>query len=324
MTTKSKLFLCALFTTLILLGLPWLGGEPISFSALWSQSPTLDIDHRILWSLRIPRLLFVVAVGGSLAMLGASYQILFNNTLAEPYILGISSAVTLGIVVAETFLHLPNTSLGALSMGLCFSLLVTFLLILSYSWRTGRELERIVLFGMGLNFIFSSALFLLLSYRSQTTGGGSLRWLFGNIPWLRLNESLLFLLLTLPLCAGLWVMGRYLDGLSLGDTVARTLGFSPTKVRCFLLFVTSLHLTLITSLTGSIGFLGLVVPHCIRLVFRPASTRLLFVASFIGGALFLGIADSLSRALLPPLEFPIGIITTLLGGPLFLYLLWKK
>ncbi len=324
MKTNNKILIGLLLGILILLLLPFLGGELLSISALWNSTGPNEIDHRILWSLRIPRFLLVIAVGGSLAILGATYQIIFNNTLAEPYILGVSSAVTLGVVTAETLLNIPTGSPKSLGFGLLFAMVVIVLLILSYHWKTGKELERIVLFGMGLNFIFSSALFLILSYRSQSPGAGSLRWLFGNIPWINFNESLIFLGLNLFLCAILWVSGRFLDGLSLGDSVARTLGFPPSKVRSFILFLTSVHLTLITSATGAIGFLGLVVPHCIRLALRPSSTRLLFAGSFIGGALFLGLSDSLSRMLLPPIEFPVGIITTLLGGPLFLYLLWKK
>jgi iron complex transport system permease protein len=318
----KQFWILAFFLAFVLL--PFFGGETISLNSLWNKNGIYEIDHRIFWDLRIPRLLLVVGVGGSLAMLGATYQIVFNNPLAEPYILGISSAVTLGVVVGETLLNLPAHSTGNFLVGSTFSIGVVALLILSYQWKTGRELERIVLFGLGLNFILSSALFLLLSYNSQSQGGGALRWLFGNIPWVNLQESVLFLAFVVPLCGILWALGRQLDALSLGDTVAKTLGVSPSKIRILILFITSLHLTVITSTTGSIGFLGLVVPHCIRLLFRPSSTRWLFIGSFFGGALFLGISDSLSRVLLPPMEFPVGIITTLLGGPLFLYLLWKK
>lgn len=308
----------------ILFILPWFGGESISFAALWKSDSPFAIDHTILWELRIPRLLLVISIGGSLALVGATYQILFNNALAEPYIFGVSSAVTLGIVIGEVWLHLPYDSLFNLTFGFLFSFIMTLLLVLSYYWKTGREMERIVLFGMGLNFILSSAIFLILSQHSQSVGSGSLRWLFGNIPWVSLRDSLLFLILTLPFCAILWFLGRSLDALSLGDSVALTMGVSPNKLRTLILLITSFHLTLITAKTGSIGFLGLVVPHCARLIFRPGSTRSLFLISFFVGALFLGISDSLSRALLPPLEFPIGIFTTLIGGPLFLYILWKR
>ena len=308
----------------VLVLLLFCGEERLSIRALWNFNDPYSIDHHLLWSLRIPRLILVFGIGGALAMLGATYQILFHNPLAEPYLLGVSSAVTLGIVISETLLGWAALTPQAFGMGFLFALSVITILILCYYWKTIKNMERIVLFGMGVNFVFSSALFILLSYHNQSNGGGSLRWLFGNIPWLNLNQSMVFISLVLPLCFTLWILGRYLDGLSLGDSMARTLGFSPSRMRTFLLVLTSLLLTVITSISGAIGFIGLVVPHAIRLWVQPPSSRYLLGLSFLIGALFLCLSDSLSRALLPPLEFPIGIVTTLLGGPLFLYLLWKK
>ena len=118
--------------------------------------------------------------------------------------------------------------------------------------------------------------------------------------------------------------GRSLDALALGDGVARTLGYSPPKTRNGILGISSVLIALVVSFTGAIGFVGLIVPHAVRLVFRPATTRMLFVISFVVGAGFLVLSDVLARSLVPPLEFPIGIITTLVGGPIFLYLLWRR
>lgn len=320
---RLHLFLL-LLCLLVLALLPLLGSETLSLQALWNSSGDFNVDHRILWALRIPRFILVLTVGASLAVLGGSYQVVFNNALAEPYILGVSSAVTLGLVVGETFFNSPPGSPQNLAIGFLFACAVIFLFLLSYQWRSNSQLERIVLFGMGLNFVFSSLLFLLLSYRSQALGSGSLRWLFGHIPWLNLSQSLLFLVLNFIFLVLIWIVGRYIDGLSLGDTVASTLGFSPTKIRGLLFLITSLQITLITATTGAIGFIGLVVPHCVRLALNPGSSRQLFLFSAIGGALFLGISDAVSRILLPPMEFPIGVITTMVGGPLFLILVWKK
>lgn len=324
MRIRKRHLVFLLFAVLLISVLPFIGSENLSLQAMWNSNSPYEIDHRIFWNLRIPRLILVVTVGASLAVLGASYQVVFNNVLAEPYILGVSSGVTLGVVIAETFLDFRSGTLQNLTVGLIFAGLVVMLFLLSYHWKSGRELEKIVLFGMGLNFVFSSVLFLVLSYRSQSLGTGTIRWLFGHIPWLNLSQSLIFLVINLVFLSILWVMGRFLDGLSLGDSIAHSIGFSPARIRGALFILTSLQLTLITSVTGAIGFIGLVVPHCIRLIFHPGSTRLLFFTSALGGALFLGLSDSLARTLLPPLEFPIGVITTLLGGPLFLALLWKK
>jgi iron complex transport system permease protein len=177
---------------------------------------------------------------------------------------------------------------------------------------------------MALNFDFSSAVFLLLSYVNQQMGGGSLRWIFGQVPWLSLREVAWFATGIIPLLVVELIYARHLDAIAMGDAVARTLGFSPKTVRPILLIVSSIHISLIVSISGAIGFVGLIVPHAVRLFFHPSSTRTLQLLSFVLGAVFLILSDTLSRKLLPPFEFPIGIITTLFGGPLFLLLLWRR
>jgi iron complex transport system permease protein len=307
------------FAAIVLL--PFWGAETILFSELGNPQ---SLSYRILFELRVPRIVLLFIVGGSLAMLGGTYQVLFHNPLAEPYILGVSSAVTLGAVLSEVVLHLNPHTLGGMVFPIAGALIVTaLLLILSFS-KFGREPERVVLFGMGLNFLLSSALFLILSYYSQQMGVGSMRWLFGQIPWVTAPEAATFSLVALPFIVGILLLSRQLDALSLGDTVARTLGVSPLVSRNIILVTTSIFIAVLVSLTGSIGFLGLVVPHACRLLFRPSSTRLLLSFSFLLGAIFLAVADVSSRTLLPPFEFPPGILTTIIGAPPFLYLLWKR
>jgi len=301
---------------------PFFGSEFISPSVLGSASDSPQ--SQILWQLRIPRILFCIAVGGGLALLGGTYQILFRNPLAEPYILGVSSAVALSIVLAKVILGWHFGTLVASILGFGGAMAITALLVVLCLIKSGKEIERIILFGMALNFVLSSCLFLILSYHHQHLGGGSMRWLFGQMPWLNLNQSSIYLSLTLLLFAFLFLFSRKLDALTLGDTVARTLGVSPAKTRSLLLILTSAYLAVFIPQTGSIGFVGLVVPHVVRLIFRPSSTRLLFVYSLVMGAVFLVGSDIVSRVLFPPFEFPIGIVTTLLGGPLFLLLLWRR
>lgn len=309
----------AFFTVFLLVA-----GEPLPFKALWNMTQPYELDHRIIWALRFPRLLLAFGIGGCLAMLGAIYQVMFNNPLAEPYVLGISTAVTLGVVLAQFLWGVAAQSFTALGMGFLFSFFAIALIIGSYFWNSGKNLERIVLFGMGLNFVCSSLLFTIVSYQHQNSGSHSIKWLFGNIPWLEFDQVALLLSVILPICLFLLLLGRHLDGLSLGDSVARTLGYSPHHSRITLLILSSVLLSLISALTGAIGFVGLVVPHCIRLLLCPRSSRYLLSFSFLGGAFFLALSDCVSRSVIVPLEIPIGVVTTLLGGPVFLYLLWKK
>jgi iron complex transport system permease protein len=309
------------------------GAVPLSFAfALWAGlaldwsalSDAGSATHRIFFELRVPRAVFVFFAGALLASVGAVYQILFHNSLAEPYVLGISSAATLGIAAAETLLGIAAQSPLSQAIGITFAIVVTGLLLaLTFSQR-GAQTDRIALFGLGINFVLSSLLFLLLSYQAQTVGGGSLRWLFGQVPWLGGAQAIRFAVGSSVGLALLVAGGRALDALSFGDGVARSLGFHATRMRFYFLIVTSLLVAWLVSFTGSIGFVGLVVPHAVRLVFHPSTTRRLLAWAIPLGGSFLLISDGLSRALLPPMEFPVGIVTTLLGGPLFLVLLWKK
>jgi iron complex transport system permease protein len=305
-----------------LLGLtPFFGAEPLNWKEVFVPgSPS----HRIVFELRLPRVLLTFLVGGSLAMLGGTYQILFRNALAEPYLLGVSSAVTLGLVIGEVLFHWPPVSFPSLTLGAALALTTTVGLIALYLSGSGNDMERIILFGMGMNFILSSTVFLILSYAYQQVGGGTFRWLFGQVPWITLREVVVLAAVAVPLLVILWIYARRLDALSLGDAVARTLGVDPTRTRIWLLVVSSALISLLVMFTGAVGFVGLVIPNAVRLFLRPASTRASFHASFVGGSVFLALTDLLSRKVLPPFEFPIGIVTTLLGGPIFLFLLWRR
>jgi len=312
---KKLLLILALFSVFLT---PFLGAERITFQEVFTPGSS---SHRIFWSLRLPRSLLTFASGGVLASLGAVYQILFHNPLAEPFVLGVSSAATLGIVIAEV---LAIYGIAGQLIGFAGAMLLTALLVGLCLSRWGRSMDRIILFGMGLNFVLSSLLFLVLSYSNQQVGGGSMRWLFGQIPWLESKEALTLFGLSLAFLAWLFAEGKKLDAMSLGDGVAVTLGVSPRATRTRILLLTSALLAVLVGYTGSIGFVGLVVPHLVKMVFQPSTTRKLVVYSFALGAFFLLWSDVLSRVLYPPLEFPIGILTTLIGGPLFLFLLWRR
>ncbi len=319
--THSKAVLALVLLFIIATALALGGGVPLEWATLGDAQ---SASHRIFYELRLPRLAFVFFAGAALAAVGAVYQILFHNPLAEPYLLGISSAATLGIAVGETFWGIAAQTLASQCIGLVSAGVVTAAILGLSLVRRGTGTERVALFGLGVNFVLSSILFLLLSYQAQTVGGGSLRWLFGQVPWLSAAEALRFAIFCLFGLAALLVASRSLDALAFGDGVARTLGFSAPRARFYYLAITSVLMAWLVSFTGSIGFVGLVVPHVARLLFRPSSSRaLLGLAIPLGGA-FLLLADGISRSLLPPMEFPVGVVTTVLGGPLFLFLLWKR
>ena len=297
------------------------GGEKINlFELIDPTSPS----HRILFELRGPRLLLVFFVGGSLAVLGSGFQTVFNNPLADPYLLGISSSVALGSALGEVFFKAAPHSPAGIFLALIGGLSSIFILSAFLRTQVGKTQERIVLFGTGMNFVCSSTLFLILSYYHQQLGGGAMRYLFGQVPWLTFSEVVSTIALGTLFLIPLLGLAKKLDILTLGDSVARTLAVNPYQTRSLFLILSSLYMTVLVTATGSIGFVGLVIPHTTRLIFNPRSSRSAFLYSLILGGVFLGISDCVSRTLLPPFEFPIGVVSTLLGGPIFLYLLWKR
>jgi len=316
---KHKPVVLVALSLLVLVMVPWLGSESISFFEIFTPG---TLSHRIFWDLRIPRLLVTLSLGGVLASIGGTYQSLFRNPLCEPYILGISSAVLLGLVVAETFFHQKIGSPLSLLFGLGLALLL-IVLLMAFSSSAKASSDRVILFGMGANFVLSALLFLLLSFQTKSVGGGTLKWFFGFLPWLETKEAIEFFFGGILFLFLLMIFSRPIDALRLGDSVARTLGVSPFVTRNIYLVFTSIVVAITVSVSGTIGFVGLVIPQVCRIVFCPASMRCLLAQSFLLGALFLSVADGISRSIVPPFEFPVGVITTLLGGPLFLLTLWK-
>jgi ABC-type Fe3+-siderophore transport system permease subunit len=303
----------ALATTIAVL-VPWPGGDDAATNA------------SIVREFRIPRALLVLFVGAALATVGATYQRVLQNPIADPYVLGVAAATSLALVAVEplrtAFPILPEWIDFPFAVFAAFMTAGT-LLVGTRVLGVERDSERLVLFGVGLNFVLSSLLFLWLSMRSLQLGGGTMRWLFGRVPWPSDAQ-----VVTLAAVAGAVLLlllhrARGIDALSLGDGVARTLGVDASRLRAELLVATSVLVAIVVRETGAVGFVGLVVPHVATRVFVPRDARAWLLESAVLGGAFLAGSDALSRSLLPPAEIPIGIVTTLLGGPIFLYLLWR-
>ncbi len=321
MKPSKNIFLFYVLIALFVLVAPFIGSVKLSFSELMHLE---SIDFKIFSSLRLPRVLLCFSAGASLALLGVIYQMLFHNNLAEPYVLGVSTASTLGIFLFENFMMKYAGMSRFQPLAGIFTSMVYVVILMRLSKKVLRSPERVILFGMGANFFLSSVLFLLVSYFQYSVGSNSLRWLFGQVPWLDMTTAMSILLISVLLMFSLIRKHRQIDILSLGDGVAKSMGVDPQNTRRNLLFISSVLLGLIASSIGTVGFVGLVAPHAVRLWLKPNQTKSLFIHTlFLGGA-FLVFSDAVSRSIMPPVEFPVGVITTFLGGPVFLYLLWKR
>ena len=301
------LFLCSLF----------LGPKAINPVGL------SEIEREILVQIRLPRVLVAFLMGMALGASGAVLQGVLRNPLADPYILGISSGASLtaalGIIGGLTFLGAFTVPVLAF-----IGAIVTGSIVGAMGWkRGGLWPERLLLAGVGLSFLFSALLMLMMSISTDEGLRRAMLWIFGDLSmseWQRVPYGLLFVLAGMALSV---TRAKALNALILGDEFAHSLGFAPQRERSILFVSVGLMTAASVSLGGMIGFIGLLMPHIMRF-FVGSDSRMLIPASALGGGSLLCIADLVSRSVLPPMELPAGVITAIIGAPYFLYLLRRK
>ena len=278
-------------------------------------------ESPIFWNLRLPRVILSVVVGAALSVCGAVYQSVFRNPLTDPYVLGISSGASLGAAIAilmgwEAWLW------GVGGMALCTALLTILLIFKVASIGNRMHTTTLLLTGVCLTFLITAVISLIMALR-QDKMESIIFWTMGSFA----SASWLEIWILLPVVAlGLGVVLYYskdLNPLLAGSEVAQSLGVEVEKVRRRLLFFTTLMVAFCVSTCGVIGFVGLVVPHGVRMVCGSDNRRIVPVSVFAGGLLML-ICDTLARTLIPPNELPVGSITSLIGAPMFIYLLYKS
>ncbi|HEC75539.1 MAG TPA: iron ABC transporter permease [Methylophaga aminisulfidivorans] len=316
MSAKQKVIIISLVSLLIVAIAPWIGLSDMSDGALKQQ---------ILVDIRLPRTLFAFVAGAGLAVCGMVFQAMFHNPLATPFTLGVASGASLGAAIT-VFLGLQSTLLGfdVISIGAFIGALMAIVFVYSVSQiHSHFSTNTLLLTGVATSFFFSS-LILLIQYLSNMTDSFMiLRWLMGGLSSASYASLLqLIPLVTVSCCIILW-LSRELNLLMAGDELAISRGVSVKQVRYLLFFSTSLCVGGIVALSGPIGFIGMMVPHICRLLIGH-DHRFLTPASIMFGGGFLILCDSLARLMIAPAEIPVGVITTLLGGPFFLWLLIKR
>ena len=286
---------------------------------LLSESPVGRLRDAIIWELRLPRVLAAATVGAGLALCGAVMQALTRNPLADPYLLGLSSGASLGAVaflLAGAALLMPLGAFLGAGAAMALTLLVTQLL-------GGATPTRAILAGISISALAAAATSFLIFW--SATGDSYreiLSWLMGSLSGVIWPEALL--VLATLMAAGLPVLlsGRSLDAFAFGDTAAATLGVDVARLRWWLLGGTALLTGVLVSIGGAIGFVGLIVPHVARLV-TGSRHRVLLPVAMLLGASFMVWTDTAARSLFEPRELPVGIITALLGAPIFLLVLLR-
>ena len=279
----------------------------------------------ILLQVRMPRVVLAFLVGGSLAMVGVALQALLRNPLADPFVIGISSGAALGAAIALLFgVGISMGSISALPVcafaGALFSLMIMYRIS---SAQFGFSVYTLLLAGVVLNAIFSAFIMFLTSIADPNRVFGMYAWLMGTLTgpdWSTLGMLMIYL------GAGLFILGMHaqsLNLLTLGEETARSLGVEVERVKKAVFLAAALLTGAVVSFSGIIGFVGLIIPHAVRLVVSADHRLLLPMAGLVGG-MFLMMADTVARTALSPSEFPVGVITALVGGPIFLWLLTTR
>lgn len=284
------------------------------------ESPLTRLRDGIVWEVRLPRVLTAAAVGAGLALCGAVMQALTRNQLADPYLLGLSSGASLGAV---TVLLLGATVL--LPVAAFAGSLAALLLTLALAGALGAITPtRTVLAGLAVSSLAGAVTSFVIFW---TATGDSYReilaWLLGSLAGARWPAVAIAGIAVLALGVPLMLSGRTLDAFAFGDTAAAALGIGVQRSRWLLLGTTALLTGALVSVSGSIGFVGLVLPHAVRLLVGPGHRALLPLSALVG-AVFLIWADTLARSLFEPRELPVGIVTAMIGAPVFALLLARR
>lgn len=296
---------------------------------LVGRLPLVEVDSGftqrqqvILWEIRIPRVVLGGIVGATLAIAGATYQGVFRNPLADPYLLGVSSGAGLGATLAIVVGGAMGSGLvpPAAFAGGMIAVLATY--ALGRSVGGGRTEVVIILAGVAVA-AFASAIQTFFMQRHDDTLRQVYSWMLGRLTtsgWAEVTTVLPYVLVAIAVIA---LFRRTLDVMAVGDAEASTLGIAPARVRLILITVATLGTAAVVSVSGLIGFVGIVIPHTVRMIIGPGH-RLLLPTSLLVGAAFLILADVVARTAMSPAELPIGVVTAMIGAPFFLLVLRRS
>lgn len=308
-----------------LVGSLTVGSSSMSFSELIglvvpSQPSPSPLRTSILTELRIPRILMAAFVGAILAVCGVAMQAVTHNDLAEPYLLGVSSGASTGAVIAILF----STWQYGIIFGATIGSLASFALLMLLLRNTGGDATKVVLTGVLIGFLFQSLTSLVVTASGDAESTRSIMfWLLGVLGAARWPTLFAVIIVGSIGMLMLWALSRHLDALSLGGDTASTMGVPVVALRYIVLICVSLMTATTVASVGAIGFVGLIIPHAVRMLNVPKHASLIPLSALIG-AVTLVIADAFARSIFAPQELPVGVITALIGVPMFFLILRRK
>ena len=278
----------------------------------------------IIWKVRLPRILLASLVGGGLAAVGCTFQAIFRNSLADPHILGVSSGAALGATISIlSGIFLNVLGIGITSIFAFIGAITAVLLVYKIGSITGRMITtNLLLTGTAISTMLSAMISLLMIYNREQLEKVYL-WTLGSFSSANWSKVVFLLLVSMVCMAGILVFCRELNVILTGDEMAESLGIDTLKVKKIVIVVAAVLVAACVSVSGTIGFVGLIIPHCMRLLVG-SDHRFLLPISYFGGAIFMVICDTIARTIAAPTEIPVGVITAVFGAPYFIILLYRN
>jgi iron complex transport system permease protein len=303
-----------LLLAIVLIAAAMLGAEKLPLTNLSEQ------QRSILFDIRLPRILLGACVGASLAVAGAGLQSLLRNPLAEPYLLGVSNGAALGTMLA--FVLFQNVEAARPILAFAGAGIATFAVYRMAKSRTGMNVERLVLSGVIVTTFLSSVIVMLTTLLDAARLRSFTFWLLGDLSQATVNGVYLSGAAVVVATIILTSQARALNLMMVGERDALDFGVEVSRVRWLVFGAASLVVGAAVAASGSVGYVGLIVPHLVRLSVG-SDNRLVVPFSAIAGAIFVVLADTIARSAIAPRELPVGAVTALVGAPLFIYLLRK-
>jgi len=324
MRAKAILTILAIMAVFVVCCAPLVGVEDVSLGALWGDAEPGQVN--ILWKLRMPRVAVGFLAGAGLAVAGLAFQAMFRNPLATPFTLGVSSGASLGAAayihlgLSFALLRMPGESWFAFA-----GALITIAVVYGLA-RSSRGMSNVtmLLAGVAVSFFFSSMILFLQYLSDLTRTFRMVRWVMGGLESVVGLDSVLTILpFVFAGCAVVLYFRHELNLITTGEELATARGVEVDRVKLVVFLVASIMVGAIVSVCGPIGFVGLMAPHICRLLIGP-DHRVLAPATVLFGGAFLVLCDTLARTVIAPTELPVGILTALLGGPFFVWLLLTR
>jgi iron complex transport system permease protein len=310
-----KIFIYLLALSIIVLA-PFFGQIPIE---LYNLNKPSTVDHKLFWDIRLPRVLVAFFAGAILSLGGLLFQSLFKNPMSTPYTLGVASGSTLGVAFAIVF----GFSAWVSRFGFFGALLTVIILFTLASKLKSYETNALLLVGIALSFFYNAALMILFYLSDETQSFQIIRFTMGSVDVVGLEHTLPIILGSIGLLLLSLFYKNELKLLLTSNDYAYLKGVNVKKTNTILLVSVSIAVGICVSLTGPIGFVGLIIPHILKSIYKKSAEQLIIPIFFYGG-FFLVISDLIARNMGSSSDIPIGIITAFLGGPFFIYLIIQR